>query len=162
MLKSEFLKTLFYIRGRKHQDHLKKMKNMKMFLIVALFVLISIPAEAVNWVKVTEGSDGTQWYVETESIRRVGTQVECWLTCNYAKPQIVRDTLFLSSVDFFRYDCYNRTTQMLQCTLYSEADRKGDVLGDYAFGDKEKLSRIIPGTVQETLMKFVCQESGRK
>lgn len=141
---------------------MNSMKAMKKLLIAVLFLLTAIPAQAANWVLVTEGN-GSQYYVETESIRRVGNTVECWQKTNYEKQQILKysSESYQSTISFLRCDCFNRTEKVLQSTIYSDVDGRGQVVSDWS-GDNDKPSRIIPGTVGEAIMKFVCQRSRQK
>jgi hypothetical protein len=138
------------------------MKATKSFLIAVLFLLAAIPAQAANWVLVAEG-DGSQWYVETESIRRIGNTVECWQKTNYEKQQSFKysSEFYVSTIGLWRYDCFNRTGKVLQHTIYSDIDGRGEVVSDWS-GDNDKPSRIIPGTIGEAIMKYVCQRSRQK
>jgi hypothetical protein len=138
------------------------MKVTKSFLITVFFLLATIPAQAANWVLAAEG-EGSQWYVETESIKRVRNTVECWQKTNYENQQSLKygGGFYLSTIGLFRYDCFNGTQKVLQHTIYSDVDGRGQVVNDWS-GDDDKPTRIIPGTVGDAIMKFICKRTRQK
>jgi hypothetical protein len=138
------------------------MNATKSFLVAVLFLLAAFPAQAATWM-LTAQADGSQYYVETESIRRIGNTVECWVKVNYEKEQSLRYgySSYRSMITLFRYDCFNRTDKLLQSTCYSEIDGAGDTVYNFS-NDNDKPSRIIPGSVGEAIMKFACQRSREK
>lgn len=143
------------------------MKTAKQILLIAFLLLQSIPALAANWELVGESTGSDQYYIETESIRRVGNKVQCWETHNYNEPQFEQNPLnhynnkYSSAVHFVEYDCFSKTFMSLQIVEYSDKDRNGSVIYSKEFPPTTS-SRVIPGTVSEMLMMFACKLSRKK
>lgn len=144
------------------------MKATKSFLIAVLFLLVALPAHAAkmaNWVKVAE-TDNSQWYV-SDSIRTVDGEVECWVTINFNKPQLVGNITFLSIMSAYRFDCSNRVGKEVVEMRFTEVDRGGkDVYWEnwflYPADQQPKPFGVMPDTAMEAVMKFACQGSRQK
>lgn len=152
-----------------YRSLLNRVKNSKYTITLALlFVLFTLPAQAANWVWMGELSDSSQTYVETETIKKVGGKVECWVTINYPKAKFVELTLgtnnktYLSSVSFQEFDCMNRTVQVLELTHFSGSNRSGESVKTVRANRGEGFSRVIPGSALEAMMMFVCKRSRPK
>jgi len=139
------------------------MKTAKQILLIAFLLLQSIPALAANWELVGELSNGDQWYIETESLRRKANSVECWVSTNFAQPQTENNSnkIYQSNSAFCSYDCDNWTTRAYDLIYYSEKNRSGEVVRSLT-DEKGFQTRVVPGSISEALMKFACKLSKKK
>ena len=147
------------------------MKFTKHLLLVSFLLLQSASALAANWVQV-EAADERQLFIELESISRIGNKVQCWVNTNYDEPQTEKypiddnNNKYSSSLFFYEFDCYNRTYDIVEIIEYSEKERGGTVIKNLSYPSSKTPSktpsRIPPGTVAESLMKFACQQSKKK
>ena len=146
--------------------HTHQMKFTKPLILVAFLLLQSAYAFAANWVLVAESAD-SQFYIDTASMIRTGNKVQCWVSSNYNEPQKeifaidYEKDKYSSNLYFTEYDCYNRTSRVLELTEYSEKDRRGSVVRNHSF-TLSTPSRIRPESVDEALLVFVCKQSKNK
>jgi hypothetical protein len=137
------------------------MQFTKHLLLVSFLLLQSASALAANWVQVAE-SDDAQCFIETESIRRIGDKVQCWESRNYDEPRTLGEHTYSSDLVFKEFDCYNRTCKLLFIIHYSEKDRRGSSVFYATYSSSDIPSRIVPESVGEVMMKFLCQQSKKK
>ena len=131
------------------------MKFTKHLILVAFLLLQSVSAFASNWVLVAESAD-IQYYIDKASMIRTGNQVQCWVKRNYNELQTEKYPIdnkndkYSSVLLFTEFDCYNRTSRVLEYTEYSEKDSGGSGVQSGSFTSRTS-SRIRPGSVGEDL-----------
>jgi hypothetical protein len=79
------------------------------------FLMPIAPAYAANWVYVVTNNSGTDFYYDSDTIRRSGNQVTVWEKYDHSRDKTdkTREKKVL-----YRYDCVKRTTTILQATIY--------------------------------------------
>lgn len=132
-------------------------------LIFALAILaLSAAASASRWVEVTDG-DGVKIYADTESARRNGQIVRVWLRWVYQAPRPVTNSNpqkhFLSQKTLELYHCERRTAATIQIIRYAEGDG-GEIVESLSGADApEQYSEVVPETVGEGILKYVCSRN---
>ncbi|MFI3180216.1 MAG: hypothetical protein QX193_02000 [Methylococcales bacterium] len=129
------------------------MKNILMMLML----LVSTNVFAVDWIQVSTDIENTDYYADTESIRRDGNKVRLWSLVNYKSGKVLADnkTRYLSKLNRDEYDCFEGTSRTIDVYWYSEKMGKGDVVLSIPNLTKPAIS-LPPGSVGETILKAVC------
>lgn len=134
---------------------------MKRFASLLTAVLVfTAEASAANWVEVG-GSDAVVVSVDTESLRRSGTQVRSWLKWQWSKPLDVPNTYPVKQYKLERQlqvsDCKNRTFAIAQGVRYSD-ETGNDVVDSYIVAEKSwQFSEAVPETLGESIVRYVCK-----
>lgn len=132
----------------------------KHIMLAALLAVLSDGALAANW-KLVSTSDTSIIYVDTTSIAKspIGRKAWVWFEYNAPKkiPLSYPEKYFTSVVELDHYDCQNRTSAAAQQLSYASAGKSGDVVDSRSIRNvKDTLEDVVPDTVGETLLNFVC------
>lgn len=128
---------------------------MKKMLCLAVFTLgLATPAVAADWVLVDIDNDNNTTFGDADS----RTNNRAWFEHRYAKPQKIGDGKFFNTTKTLReMDCSGKRFRMLTVTAYSKSGNPiGSDTRSYAEWDY-----VIPGTVGESMYKFVCNRYPR-
>ena len=128
---------------------------MKKVLCLAVFTLgLATPAVAADWVLVDIDNDNNTTFGDADS----RTDNRAWFEHRYAKPQKIGDGKFFNTTKTLRgMDCSGKRFRMLTVTAYSKSGNPiGSDTRSYAEWDY-----VIPGTVGESMYKFVCNRYPR-
>ena len=128
---------------------------MKKMLCLAVFALgLATPAVAADWVLVDIDNDNNTTFGDADS----RTDNRAWFEHRYAKPQKISDGKFFNTTKTLReMDCSGKRFRMLTVTAYSKSGNPiGSDTRSYAEWDY-----VIPGTVGESMYKFVCNRYPR-
>lgn len=128
---------------------------MKKVLCLAVFALgLATPAVAADWVLVDIDNDNNTTFGDADS----RTDNRAWFEHRYAKPQKIGDGKFFNTTKTLReMDCSGKRFRMLTVTAYSKSGNSiGSDTRSYAEWDY-----VIPGTVGESMYKFVCNRYPR-
>ena len=128
---------------------------MKKMLCLAVFALgLATPAVAADWVSVDIDNDNNTTFGDADS----RTDNRAWFEHRYAKPQKIGDGKFFNTTKTLReMDCSGKRFRMLTVTAYSKSGNPiGSDTRSYAEWDY-----VIPGTVGESMYKFVCNRYPR-
>ena len=129
--------------------------DMKKVLCLAVFALgLATPAVAADWVLVDIDNDNNTTFGDADS----RTDNRAWFEHRYAKPQKIGDGKFFNTTKTLReMDCSGKRFRMLTVTAYSKSGNPiGSDTRSYAEWDY-----VIPGTVGESMYKFVCNRYPR-
>ncbi len=132
---------------------------MKRPLILFLFALIQQQSEASSWAQLD-----AQSAVDTESIAIHGHLVAAWFTFNYGEEQAgLPSTNFrkYASMKYQEYfNCQRRFSGLKQVLYYDSANT---LLGQYSVPEQSiDFEPVIPGTLTELELKFVCGSQRQK
>lgn len=128
---------------------------MKKMLCLTVFALgLATPAVAADWVLVDIDNDNNTTFGDADS----RTDNRAWFEHRYAKPQKIGDGKFFNTTKTLReMDCSGKRFRMLTVTAYSKSGNPiGSDTRSYAEWDY-----VIPGTVGESMYKFVCNRYPR-
>jgi len=119
----------------------------------ALLTLLALAPLSVwaEWVKVSETQDGTVCYVDPATIKGAGEFRRVWELLDYKAPG---KTGNLSLSLFIEYNCKEHQIRALQGTGFSDHMSRGNVLN--ISEGVSPWENIAPGTVNESIMKYVC------
>jgi hypothetical protein len=119
--------------------------------LVLLALLLSEPAFAANWLKVSETTSGSEMYVDTASVVSSGSGRTYWVRTDAIKDRTVS---YRTAKAQWREDCVANTTTLLSYVLY---DANGTVSSsetlDYS---SQKAKPIVPDTIGESIHNTVC------
>ena len=127
---------------------------MKKMLCLAVFALgLATPAVAADWVLLGKDSDITI-FGDADS----RTDDRAWFKHRYAKPQTIGDGKFFNTTKLLEeIDCGGKRRRILTITAYSKSGNSiGSETPSYA-----EWHYVIPGTVGESMYKFVCNRYPR-
>lgn len=137
--------------------------NRPALLLLAASILAA-NASAATWVEIG-GSDAVVVFVDTESLRRNGTQVRSWLKWQWSKPVDVPNSYPVKLYQLERQlqvsDCKNGTLAIAQGVRYADATGN-DVVDSYTIPEKAwQFSEAAPETIGESIVKYVCKATVR-
>lgn len=127
------------------------MPKILLFVLVAT-TLTALPALAENWVLVTRDKNGIDYYIDTESIQKQGSNGSYlfWRMSVRGKPDengIVAEKTFVS----------------MSCPLrgwrpkaVAQFNAQGELINRAELGDDEPLQFFTTSSVGNRLWKFVC------
>ena len=129
---------------------------MKKMLCLAVFALgLATPAVGADWVLVSIDSNEAYAIFGDADSR---TDNRAWFETRYAKPKKIGDGKFYNTTKTLReMDCSGKRDRLLTVTAYSKSGNPiGSDTRSYAEWDY-----VIPGTVGESMYKFVCNRYPR-
>lgn len=130
---------------------MKKFIGTSTFLGAMCLALMPIaPAHAANWVHVITNNSGTDFYYDSDTIRRSGNQVTVWEKYDHSRDKTdkTREKKVL-----YRYDCVKRTTTILQATIYYPNGKNETSVWDTY---KQKERAVTPDTGGDAMLRAVC------
>lgn len=129
---------------------------MKKMLCLAVFALgLATPAVAEDWVQLD--SDGNNNFVFGDADSR--TDDRAWFEARYATPKKHpgNGKFYNTTKTLEEMDCSGKRSRMLTITAYSKSGNPiGSETPSYA-----EWEYVIPGTVGESIYKFVCNHYPR-
>ncbi len=128
---------------------------MKKMLCLAVFALgLATPAVAADWVWVDIDNDNNTTFGDADS----RTDDRAWFERRYVKPKKIGDGKFYNITRMLEeMDCRGKRHRMLTVTTYSKSGNPiVDSTPSYA-----EWRYVIPGTVAESMYKFVCNRYPR-
>lgn len=136
-------------------------------IILTGFVALCAPiagALASNWVTVSRSDTGTLIEVDLDSIRSSGGKVKAWTRWSHNTPQEVKHSYppktYTSSKDLAVYNCYERSSAVIQSTSYSQS---GEVVDSRSGADvPSAYSEVVPDSVGESILDAVCGNTSRR
>ncbi len=141
-------------------------KNFRTSLF--FFILIIAIAEsgcASEWVEVAHRGDATV-YVHTQSIVRTGSKVKVWEKWAFFKSRGIPNDpkrRFQSAVQLTVYSCDERKSYVTDVVTYAGWDTLSTIVTSVSRPDApSEYGNIVPGSIDETIMEFVCKESAPK
>ena len=140
----------------------------RIYLLVATCLFgggFSTPILAATWVPVA-GNESMAAEVDRDSMRRTGPKVKVWVRWLYVEPAELKGVYpkltFQSLKSLAIYNCADKTNINLQEVFYAERDGgqvvKTNVVPETATGYDE----VIPDSMGEAILRFVCDETARK
>ncbi len=124
------------------------------FLIGLAFSLAASAAQA-QWVLVTVGDNGDKFYVDPTTKSRSGNVVRIWTLQDYQKPEVILGKPSYSDRVYQRFDCAERTNQILQETAFVGRMGTGESLGSSTKPGAK--SFVAPGTAANSMLNFACK-----
>lgn len=129
---------------------------MKKMLCLAVFALgLATPAVAEDWVLLGINSNNTTIFGDADS----RTDNSAWFETRYAKPKkMISNGKFYNIVKILgEVDCRGKRSRLVTAMAYSKSGKFiGSDTPSYA-----KWDYVIPGTVGESMYKFVCNRYPR-
>ena len=124
-------------------------------LLIGLTLSVVATAAQAQWVLVTVGDNGDKFYADPTTKSRSGNVVRIWALQDYLKPDVIFGKLSYSDQVYLRFDCVERTRQILQENAFVGRMGTGESLGSSAKpGNK---SFVAPGTAGNTMLNFACK-----
>ena len=132
--------------------------DMKKMLCLAVFALgLATPAVAADWVLVSIDSNEANTIIGDADSR---TDDRAWFEVRYTKLQKSGDGKFYNKAKMLEeMDCSGKRHRGLTSTWYSKS---GSSIDSYTYTPSyAKWDYIIPGTIGESMYKFVCNRYPR-
>jgi hypothetical protein len=129
--------------------------NVNKWVVGVALACLSTAALA-GWMRI-KGDPSLTVMADAGSIRRSGDIVSMWSLINYVKPRKTDDGKeFLSSQQYFEYDCADKLSRRVEFNRY--ADLSG--LGQLVYSNKTpgNWSSVASGSVGGELLRFACGE----
>lgn len=117
---------------------------------VAAFAMAATPALAVNWVYLYTNDSGTDFYYDSDTIKRSGSQVAYWEKTDHSRDKTRKER---QRIKRRLLDCVDRTDTLLHVTVYyPDGTTKSATWKTY----EQEADPVLPGTVGEFIMEAVC------
>ena len=128
------------------------MKNL--FL---LLMLIASPAWA-NWT-VVQSSNGTDFYIDFETVKVEGSKRKAWQLSNYSTLQSIGGYEFSSMRVRVEFDCKEEKSRFLTLSVFSSPNASGKPLvTNY---EPAIWQDLAPSTTGWNILKLVCKAPAR-
>ena len=128
------------------------MRVNKIYLILILILFTPLTSNAdFNWKKIGKNKDGSVFFVEKSSIKKVRNIRYFYLLTDYSKPF----HNVLSAKNYIEGNCNESKYRFLKDIYYSEPMGNGDIVetisetGDWTSYDD--------GQIMGVIMKYVCE-----
>lgn len=119
--------------------------------ILTLLLAAMSSGAMAGWVQVGEGASGKKTYIDPQTIKKDGNLRRVWVIVNF--PTADKDGIHSRRV-LDEYDCKGERWRALSLSLHSEPMADGRVINSY--NATSEWDYIPPGTIAETIFKFVC------
>lgn len=114
-----------------------------------------------NWLLIST-ADSFRTYVSKRDWRAEDGAAVYWTLADYRDPQQTdRGTVYQSAIQRELADCENSSWTWLSQTLYSGNNGTGEAFRT-VYNDAPVPQRVIPGTVGDTVVTFMCSLSARR
>jgi len=130
------------------------MKNLFRKLIFLLIIITFFPSNSFsefNWKRVGENTNGTVFYVDKSSVKRMGNTIYFFSMMDYAKPV---DGV-LSTKIYQEGNCSDYSFRYLKDFYYDQPMGNGSVV--HQIDEVSKWTANIPGSLNETVFDFLCK-----
>jgi hypothetical protein len=118
-------------------------------------------AGAGKWYSVAT-SDSEEAFVNTNSIKQVGTTVEVKVKENFTapKPAAKKGKTYLSTRTLYRVDCASRKLAMSKTEAFPDKDLQGDVVQKASRNDRNLIwMDAPPATVFFEIVTYTCRHA---
>lgn len=120
--------------------------------IFLILTLLPLSANANNWVKVVINEDRDEYFVDTNSLLRIGNIQSYWEKANFSKTTRHGD---MSSLGNFKINCDTNEYQTVVISFFKELDNVGSKQTIYP--KLQEWKPIKSDTVHASIMNFVCK-----
>lgn len=123
--------------------------------LLSLLMLITSPAWA-QWSLVSE-TEGAQFLVDFENIRKDNDRIKVWVLTNFSKPQKIKGHDIRSFRSRYELDCKQEQIRNLTISAFSSPNARGTL-----FGTEDSLGAWYdpaPRTSDWEILKSVCKAS---
>ena len=127
----------------------------KLILVLLLFISYSAWADkhyGTKWVWVAGTIEGDAYYIDPATIRKEGTLRKYWKLADLKAPNKNGDMSWRVREEL---DCKKERYRITSLTTFSDSMIKGRITGNYNIPNDE-WSDIAPGTLDDYVMKYVC------
>ncbi len=121
-----------------------------MFATLTMTALVAAPAQAAQWVKLTESKNGAIVLIDNQGITRDGTRITAPVKWDYAAVAEEKDPV---EIDVMVFDCANETFNLTNFTYYDKAGnvtRKGK-------GDRPGMVPVPEKSIARDIFDRVCK-----
>ena len=126
---------------------------LKKTILVALLSATPLISFAQNWVFVTGNSNAADFYVDADSIKKIGTNRRVWILQDLKKRTVNGS---LSAKLLREIDCNEEKIRSLQFTFYAENMLKGEMMNTVTrTGEWEFVS---PDSMNKDVLDAVCKK----
>lgn len=137
---------------------------MKKLLVVALATMMTQQAMAVNWVLVSESTDGNKFYIDFDSVQadyltNGAPVMTAWTQTEFKQAQdLGGGKKYWSAKDFEYFDCHARRSDTEFGVAYDKQGRAVWSGNNHAFSrySSANWKRVIPDSSGETVLNTVC------
>ena len=124
---------------------------MKKLLLTTL-LCFCVSAYAFNWKKLFESSDGSSFYIDIDSIKKINQTVYYWQLLDMIEPI---DNVN-SQTNKYKVDCVEEKQTTLSLTHYSQPMGKGNILGE---STTRRIGYPEPDSVNYGVMQYACDNA---
>jgi hypothetical protein len=119
-----------------------------------------------RWVEVSSDDDASA-YIDKQTIKRHGHNVEAWLEIIYTEPTATTDRYparqYQNETDLAVYNCAERTSATIEILRYANADKSGEVVETWSIPKSmAAFSGVAPQTIGERAFTYLCNNDHHK
>jgi hypothetical protein len=123
------------------------MQKFIFIIIIFLFSIYNVNAKNFNWSDKVKTTDGyTEFYIDKNSIKKIGNYVYYWTLANYLKYDPGDNKEVKSVIVFNRIDCDDMGYQLILMSIYDDYNGKGKILTHFIDPDSEEDKKYDPET----------------
>jgi hypothetical protein len=128
---------------------------------VALWLALSMPGWATDWVPLGEGGDGLfRIYVDRDSLQHTGTQAQAVEKHVYRQPVKLTGGRLIQAITAITartaYDCARSSKLVLQGAAFSDTAATVAIDTLQRSDRPSSYTQVVPHSFEETVFKAVC------
>lgn len=131
---------------------------MKQLFALVFFALLPSLSSASDWAQIDETI-----YVDRDSIVKDGRFTKAWIRVDYADEQKGDEATNFKPYDsityFTRFDCRHRSSADKKAVYY---DSEGNVVSSIALPHPAQFEEVVPDSIGEKELKYVCSSKAHK
>lgn len=124
---------------------------MKVWILL-LWLFVSLSAQAADWIKITAGKDGNQYFYDRSKLFISDDEITYWKKVIFKLPQPLKEKKAVRGLFRERIQCTEHTLQLISHLFYG-AD--GSVI-EYVATHEDEASPIIPDTLGDAFEQALC------
>ena len=114
------------------------MKRIILVLVVILISTNTLHAANFRWTKiVTTADDTTEFYIDKNSVKKVGKFHYYWMLANYLKLEEGDDPNIKSNITFNILNCETREIKSVTFTSFNLNKGRGEIVDDVIIPDED-------------------------
>lgn len=128
---------------------------MKKIILTLLSVLISSSA-AAEWTRLGGGLDGSDIYVDFDTVRRNGDKVKLWTMQDFKPGKNKPKPKELSNKSYWEFDCKQELARIPGITIFSGEKGTGNIVASN-YNPNEPWAPLPPDSIGQMVFDMGCE-----
>ena len=135
-------------------------EQIKRIILFIILCYICINCYADDWTSIGKGSH-SDIFIQKNSIKDVEEYRQAWILYSYDVIRIHKKKKYHSVVFLEKFDCKNKMISPKKIIFYEKKMAQGKFVNTIAF-DNDNFKPLIPNTIRETKLSYICSYKIKK